>query len=144
MKSLPQTGNDLGEVIEHDNSKHKGEEEDVKLTTTKHIPRDSCEGQNIAMRIVHTVAPPKFCVHVEQAPQCSKWDVVPSTTVQDVGRTPSDATIMSSEEGKVAAHGPNGEQQHPGPVLEESCALLQIIKGEEGANPEDGVHCVDV
>ncbi|KAJ8435603.1 hypothetical protein Cgig2_016427 [Carnegiea gigantea] len=83
----------------------------------------------------------KMCqVH---GPYCSERDVVPSLTVQDVGHTSSDVMLTSSEQGKVGAHGPNGEQQHLGPVLKESSALPEIDKGEEGANPEGGVCCVD-
>ena len=52
IESLPQTENNVGKAIEHDSSKHKGGEEDAMLTTTKHIPRDSCEGQNMTTRTV--------------------------------------------------------------------------------------------
>ncbi|KAJ8431085.1 hypothetical protein Cgig2_031117 [Carnegiea gigantea] len=43
MESLLQTGHDVGKATEYDSNKHKGGEEDATLTTTRHLPRDSCK-----------------------------------------------------------------------------------------------------
>ncbi|KAJ8424519.1 hypothetical protein Cgig2_025781 [Carnegiea gigantea] len=50
---------------------------------------------------------------------------------------------MSCKQCKLCAHWPQLEQQHPDQVLGESSTLPEIDEGEEGANPESGVSCVD-
>ncbi|KAJ8422227.1 LOW QUALITY PROTEIN: hypothetical protein Cgig2_000332 [Carnegiea gigantea] len=80
----------------------------------------------MATMTVNAATPPKVCVDVGQGPQTF-------SPVEDVGHTPSDATVTSCGEGKLGAHGPHMEQQRPDQVLRES--------GEEGANPEGRVGC---
>ncbi|KAJ8453380.1 LOW QUALITY PROTEIN: hypothetical protein Cgig2_008264 [Carnegiea gigantea] len=135
METLARAGNDVREL--------KGGEEDATFPTIGHILGDSCEGQNMATMTVDAVTSPENCVNVGLTPQYNESDVEPSPTVEDAGKTPSDATVMSFREGKVGTHEPHGEQQHPDPVLRESGALPETAEGEEVAKAEDGVFCVD-
>ncbi|KAJ8449477.1 hypothetical protein Cgig2_002274 [Carnegiea gigantea] len=134
IESFPWRGNNFRQATEHDSSELKGGEKDAMFTTTWHNLGDSCDGQNMTMRTIDAAAPPEICIDIRKVPQCSEPDAMPFPAVEDVGQTPSDA---------VGAHGPHGERQHPEPVLGESGALPKTDEGEEGANPEGGVHCVD-
>ncbi|KAJ8426989.1 LOW QUALITY PROTEIN: hypothetical protein Cgig2_033847 [Carnegiea gigantea] len=76
-------------------------------------------------------------------PLCTEPDIVPFVTVEDVWQTPSDVVIVSSGEGKVDAHEPCEERQHPDPVLRESAAMPKTAKDRDSTTTDSGVHCVD-
>ena len=73
------------------------------MTATQHNSGDNCEGQNMATMIMDSTTPPKVCVDVGQAPSVVSGKQHPPS-VEDVGHTPSDMTVMSCKQGKLGAH----------------------------------------